>query len=135
VVDASLVGEMGRSFGAFWMTAEAGFTLRGGAFEDQVRGALGGGWGRGRLGLRGEARGAAALAGSSEGENPGSGTSFDPTAEDASNMDLAGVVSGGVPGGLALEAEVRGTVAGENALAGTRWSLAVATSPAWRWRR
>jgi hypothetical protein len=133
VLDVSLLGEGGRSFGAFWITGEAGFTLRGGAFQDQARGALGGGWGTGRLGLRGEARGAVAVEGSGEGTNPGSGTSFDPTAEDASNLDLAGVVSVKVLWGVALEAEVRGTVAGENTLAGTRWSLAMATNPAWRW--
>ena len=39
-----------------------------------------------------------------------------------------------VGAGLALEAEVRRTLAGRNTLAGTRWGLAVATSPAWSWR-
>ena len=60
---------------------------------------------------------------------------FDPAAVDPSQLDLAATLSYTIGAGVALEAEARSTVWGENTLTGTRWGLALATSPAWRWRR
>ena len=49
--------------------------------------------------------------------------------------DLAATLSWRVVRGLAVEAEARHTIGGRNTLRGTRWSLGLATSPAWRlWR-
>ena len=85
----------------------------------------------GELGLRGEARGGWAV-GASQVEE---GFLFDPAAVDPSELELAATVSYSFIRGLAVEGEARRSVWGRNALRGTKWSLALATSPAWRWTR
>jgi hypothetical protein len=113
-----------------WGNLEAVYRARGGVFSDQVGGVLGGGWWPSkRLGLRGEFRGWLSLTPSIE----GSDVRFDPAVVDPSELNTALTVAFVATGGLALEGEVRTTLWGENTLAGTRWSLAVATSPAWSW--
>jgi hypothetical protein len=133
VADLSLAGSVGASGNHAWGTAELEYRFRGGRFRDQVRGAVGGGWNpHRRVGLRGELRGTRSVGGTAaEGED----LRFDPAAVDPRSLEAAGTVSWTAVRGLALEGEVRTALAGENTLAGTRWSLAVATSPAWRWRR
>jgi hypothetical protein len=132
VTDLSVVGSAGTSGSRAWGTAEVEYRIRGGGFRNQVRGAVGGGWNPApRLGLRAEIRGTRAVGAAAE----GNALRFDPAAVDPSVLEAAGTVSVSVGGGIAVEGEVRTALAGENTLAGTRWSLAVATSPAWRWPR
>jgi len=120
----------GGSNGTVWGQIEVAYRVRGGVYSDQVGGVLGGGWNASsRLGLRGEFRGGVSLTPSVS----GSDLRFDPAAVDPSELNTAGTVSYLVGKGLALEGEVRTTLWGENTLAGTRWSLAVAFTPAWRW--
>ena len=125
-----LQAQFGHYWGGPWSNVEAEFRVRGNDYADQVRGALGGGWTLFRkLGIRGEARGALSL-----GAQDSTATStgfFNPETQNPSYLDLAGTVSWTVGYSVALEAEVRGTVMGENSLAGTRWTLALATSPSW----
>jgi hypothetical protein len=129
---AALAGTSGNRF---WGTAELEYRFRGGIFRDQLRGAMGGGFNpRPGLGLRGEVRGGA-VTGSGSTRATSEGVRFDPTTVDPSHLDLAATVSVAVGKGLAVEGEVRSTVAGENTLAGTRWSLALATHPVLRWKR
>ena len=122
--------QFGRYWGGPWSNVEAEFRVRGRDYADQLRGALGGGFGAfQRVGIRGEARGALSL-----GVPDSSGTStgfFNPETQNPSYLDLAGTLSVTIGHGVAVEGEVRSTVIGENALAGTRWSLALATSPVW----
>jgi hypothetical protein len=133
VVDLSLAGSVGTSGSRLWGTAEAEYRIRGGRFRDQVRGAVGGGWNpHRRVGFRGELRGTLSVGGAAAG---GEDLRFDPATVDPSYLETAGTVSWTVGRGLALEGEVRTALTGENALDGTRWSLALATSPAARWRR
>jgi hypothetical protein len=122
--------QLGRSWGGPWSNLEAEFRVRGRDYADQLRGALGGGWTMfRRVGIRGEARGALSL-----GEADSSATSdafFNPETQNPSYLDLAGTLSVAIGHGIAIEGEVRSTVLGENSLAGTRWSLALATNPVW----
>lgn len=135
VTDLALMLLAGTSAGGLWGTTELEYRIRGGAFRNQVRGAVGGGWNAApRLGFRAELRGAAATGSPSSAPEAG-GARFDPAAADPRYLDAAATASVRAGRGLALELEVRSTVMGENTLAGTRWTLAVATSPAWGWRR
>ena len=121
--------QLGRSWGGPWSNLEAEFRVRSRDYADQLRGALGGGWSMfRRLGVRGEARGALALG--AEDSTTATGF-FNPETQNPSYLDLAGTLSVAIGHGLAIEGEVRSTVVGENALAGTRWSLALATNPVW----
>ncbi len=132
VTDLELAGSLGRSLGAAWLNGDVEFVFRGGVFRNRVGGAVAGGLPVApRLDLRGEAR-----FGGPVGRERASTESlrFDPAAVDPSGLEAAGTVSWRVGAGLALEAEVRRALAGRNTLAGTRWGLAVATSPAWSWR-
>ncbi len=131
--DLSLGLSAGSSFTGYWGNLDAAYVFRGGVFRDRVEGALGGGTGIGsRVGLRGEARGGVAVGSSPA--RPGE-MRFDPATVDPDNLDLAATVSVAAGRGVAVEAEARTTVWGRNTLSGTRWSLALATSPAWRWKR
>jgi len=135
VTDLAVQLLAGASAGGIWATTELEYRVRGGAFRDQVRGAVGGGWNAARrFGVRAELRGTAATGHTPEAAAAG-GDRFDPTAADPRYLDAAATASVTPGRGLAVEIEVRSTVMGENTLAGTRWTLAVATSPAWRWRR
>jgi hypothetical protein len=122
--------QLGHSWGGPWTNLETEFRVRGRDYADQLRGAFGGGWSMfRRIGVRGEARGALSL-----GVPDSSGTSdafFNPETQNPSYLDLAGTVSVAIGHGVAIEGEVRSTVMGENALAGTRWTLALATNPVW----
>lgn len=132
VTDLSLAGMAGTSGRALWATGELEYRFRGGEFRDQIRGALGGGWNLSdRFGLRGEARGVRSIG---EERPPGDDPRFDPAKADPDYLDLAGTVAYRLGRGFALEAEVRSTVTGKNALSGTRWSLALATAPSWEWK-
>lgn len=132
VTDLSLVGMAGTSGRALWATGEAEYRFRGGNFRNQVRGAIGGGWNlSSRFGLRGETRGVLSVG---EEGLPTGDPRFDPAKVDPTYLDLAGTVSYRMGRGVALEAEVRSTVSGKNALSGTRWSLALATAPSWEWK-
>jgi hypothetical protein len=120
----------GASNGTLWGNAEAAYSSRGGVFSDQVGAVLGGGWTVSpRFGVRGEFRGGFALTPAVSETD----VRFDPATVDPSQINAAGTVSFAAVKGLAIEGEVRTTLWGENTLAGTRWSLALATSPAWRW--
>ena len=132
--DGIFQAQLGRYWGGPWTNLETEFRVRGDGFADQLRGALGGGWTSfGRVSFRGEARGALSLG--VEDSTETSTEFFNPEMQNPSYLDLAGTVSVTVGGGVAVEAEVRSTVMGENTLAGTRFSLALATSPVWRlWR-
>lgn len=140
VVEASVLLQVGHSWSGPWGNLEGEFRFRGGDYAHQLRGAVGGGFPLGRrLSLRGEARGALALDAESGGgadQTPGTDPDlpFDPATADPSYLDVAGTVSFALLRGVALEGEVRGTLRGENTLAGVRWSIAVATSPSWRYR-
>lgn len=132
VTDLSLVFMAGTSGNRFWGTSEVEYRLRGGVFRNQVLAAVGGGWNPApRVGLRAEARGGLAV-----GESPREEDAirFDPATVDPDWLQLAATVSYTAGRGIAVEAEMRTTVAGKNTLAGTGWSLAVATSPSWRFR-
>jgi hypothetical protein len=131
-VDLTASLQAGTSTAAYWVNGEAAYRFRGGDFRNQVGGAVTGGFGVSRaVALRGDVRGAVGVG---RGPAPDGGLRFDPTAVDPGNLDAAGTVSVRVAPGTALEAEVRSTVWGENTLVGTRFSLAVATSPALRLR-
>ncbi len=133
VADYGLAVSAGGSAGGFWGTGDLGYLLRGGPFRDQVTGSVGGGFAVGsRIGIRAEARGGLAV-----GPRPRAGATarFDPAAVDPSHLELAETAAFELGRGVAVEAEARTTVWGENTLTGTRWSLALATSPALRWRR
>jgi hypothetical protein len=133
VTDLSFVASAGTSGGALWGTTELEYRFRGGDFSDQVRAVLGGGWNiSSRFGLRAEARGGLSLG---DEQPPSNDPRFDPVKVNPDNLDLAGTVSYTMGRGIALEGEFRTTVTGKNTLSGTRWSLAVATSPVWRWKR
>ena len=133
VVDVAVAALAGASFPGYWATGEVEYMFRGGVFRDRLGGALGAGWGlSSRLGLRGEARGGVAVGAAEAGSGD---LRFDPATVDPSYLDLAATLSLAVGGGLAVEAETRSTVWGRNTLTGTRWGLALATSPAWRWTR
>lgn len=135
VTDVSVQALAGASAGVLWGTTEVEYRLRGGGFRNQVRGALGGGWNASRrVGFRAEVRGAAAV-GTGDGTYGAGMVRFDPATVNPRYLDAAATASLAAGRGAAVEFEVRSTVAGENTLAGTRWTLAVATSPAWRWRR
>ena len=128
--EAIVQAKLGRSWGGPWSNLEVEFRVRGRDYADQFRGALGGGWSMfRRLGLRWEARGAVSL-GVQDSSATASGF-FNPETQNPSYLDLAGTLSVAVGHGVAIEGEVRSTVIGENALAGTRWSLALATNPVW----
>ena len=133
VMEVSIIGNAGSSGFGMWGTGELEYRFRGGIFRDQIRGAVGGGFGpRPWLGLRGEVRGGVAT-GSAQSQT--GGIRFDPAAVDADFLDLAGTISYITGKGVAVEGEVRTALAGENTLTGTRWSLALATTPAWRWKQ
>jgi hypothetical protein len=139
VREGSILAQVGHSWGSPWANLEAEVRVRGGGHADQLRGALGGGMSANRwIAFRAEARGVLSLfeeMGILPAAPVGTGSPpFDPAAADPTYLDLAGTVSVHVTRGVALEGEVRSTVRGENTLAGTRWTLAVATSPAWRFR-
>jgi hypothetical protein len=122
--------QFGRSWGGPWTNLEAEFRVRGSDYADQVRGAFGGGFGMfKRIGVRGEARGALSLG--VQDSTVTSDAFFNPETQSPSYLDLAGTLSVAVGHGVAIEGEVRSTVMGENALAGTRWTLALATNPVW----
>jgi hypothetical protein len=132
VTDAGLVLGAGASTWDYWLNLDLFFTVRGGDFRNQTGAALTGGWNAARrLGLRGEIRGGIPV-GSLPPAPADPGAPFDPNAVDPSYLDLAATVSVLVVQGLSLEAEVRSTVAGENTLRGTRFGIAVATTPAVR---
>jgi len=131
VTDVSLQALAGTSGAGLWGTTELEYRIRGGAFRDQVRGAVGGGWNAShRVGLRAELRGASAIGAMRDVGTTGE-VRFDPTRY----LDGAATLSVVAGRGLAVEGEVRSTLVGSNTLAGTRWSLAVATAPSWTWRR
>ena len=122
--------QLGRSWGGPWTNLETEFRVRNQGYAEQLRGALGGGWTMfRRVGVRGEARGALSL-GVPDSTATSSGF-FNPETQNPSYLDLAGTLSVAVGHGVAIEGEVRSTVMGENALAGTRWTLALATNPVW----
>jgi hypothetical protein len=132
VTEGIFQAQLGRYWGGPWSNLEAEFRVRGGGYANQLRGALGGGFGLiRRVAVRGEARGLWSLG------TPDTTTTtgfFDPETQNPRYLDLAGTFSVTVGHGVAVEGEVRSTVMGENTLAGTRWSLALATSPVWVWR-
>lgn len=131
--DVSVTGSVGTSSAGFWGTADVEYRWRGGVFRDVLGGSLGGGFSPAtRLGLRGELRGGSAVG---SGSASADAIRFDPATVDPSHLDVAGTASYAVGRGLALEAEVRSTVSGENTLAGTRFGFALATQPAVRWSR
>lgn len=130
VSEGSVSLELGRAGHAWWSNVESFLKIRGGDFRSQVGGSLGGGFSvSSSWAFRGEFRGAVPVGST---DNTGSGALFDPTAVDPSNLDVAGTVSFNLPQGVAIEAGLRSTVWGENTLKGTRFSVALATSPSLR---
>ena len=130
VMDLTLSAQVGDASIKSWINGEAWFTARGGDFRDQAGGALGLGFDVvSPLAFRAEARGELPL-----GEpRPTTSVLVDPADFDPSYLDVAATFSVRVIRGLAVEVEGRHTVGGRNTLRGTRWSLGLATSPAWRW--
>lgn len=124
--------QIGGSGTGYWWNTDALFRWRGEPFRPLIELAVNGGTGIGdRLGLRFEARGGMPIGASNISNED---FRFDPVTVDPTWVDLSGTVAFDLKNGLALEAEVRGTVHGENTLKGTRFTLAVATQPAWRFK-
>jgi hypothetical protein len=134
VFELGLLGAVGHATAGAWINGEGMFKLRGGDFRHQIEGALAGGFGLGGgFNARGEARGVVPLGATRIVQE---GSRFDPATVDPTYLDLAGILSYTVgSSGVALEFEVRGTPVGKNTLKGTKFMLAVATSPALRWRQ
>jgi len=133
VAEGGLRLQAGTATARFWGNLEGNLRIRSGAFRDQIGGALTGGLTLTRtLGFRAEARGSVPVGSAAGGSDS---VRFDPSQVDPSQLDLAATVSYRVGGGIAVETEVRRTILGENTLEGTRFSFALATSPAVRfWR-
>ena len=125
--EVRLTLQAGASVGKAWANADAGVGLRSSPFRDRFLGLLSGGYSMSSdWALRGSLGWIEPLGEVSPDDRPDPSAAFDPATVDTRALEASGVLSYKL-GVWAVEAEVRGPLWGENTLAGTRFSLAVAT--------
>lgn len=122
-VDVAFRGLVGASWGRIYTTADGGFRLRGGDYQNEIVGSLeAGGRLPGMLGGRCVLRFERSVGAS---RRATSGSSFDPVLESPRRLTIGGVLSLEIQPGLELEGTISHVLSGRNALAGNTLEIAL----------